>query len=569
MSPDDKAVSAALPLEQQQQRQRQGHALPDSGCPIVYRPSEVDGMPIDSQQQQQLGLQDCFHGKDGRVTPCRRPEIVDRMHLLFFLLSVPVVLTIVGLFIVLYIRADVGAYKALCWISGVASFAALGMTGLLVLCHLTAYTCPSQQRLICRIILLVPVYAMDSLIALLIYRAATIVALIRDTYEAYVIYQFYFLLMEYLEGEERVLYLWSQYGTGDGYIELEDDDNEGESKGVLRSSAAETRARRTECTRNKREGEVGQQKPQVNEMNTSGGSRTGVAVAEPTREKTPETNKSPRATKELELPLLSSRQQSETGMMPTRFMPHVFPMNYFLAPIPLNAGTLFLWKLFLTQYMIVNPLLTLVTVPLYFNGYYHDGFFYVKDFYPYFALVRTISVTFALTALVYFYFATKAYMQVYSPTVKFLAIKAVVFLTFWQGVLLSVLVFYNVIPDTHLFSAKEFAAALQNILICLEMYVVSIAHRWVFNDDIYLRSSNGQRLRLHIWAIRHVLSISDVIDEAGSVVRMAPRTAERMIRQRLAHWRRRTPLGSRVCGERAGNVEQTREERAASSVDRP
>ncbi|KAH9597888.1 Organic solute transporter subunit alpha/Transmembrane protein 184 [Trypanosoma melophagium] len=505
---------------------------------IPYGPNDVDYSPVSSyndeekkRQGKEENIKDVFgNDKDGRVIPLRRPQIVDRLHLMFFILSLPALLIMIALFVVLYVRDDVKAYVALCSISAVACFTATGMTCLLILCHLKAYTCPSQQRLICRIVLLVPVYAFDSFIALLFYPVSSIVAVVRDTYEAYVIYQFYFLLMEYLEGEERVLQLWRCFGTGEDYVELEDLDS----------------------IKPNMEGEFVVEHKLRTCYSTSQLKGNGTLSAS-----TPATvKKKPRSVRELETPLLPEEEEEqqqqekeerqenqmnkkeESTLPPERvhYMPHIFPLNHIFSPIRLDKNTLYLWKLFLTQYVFLNPLLTILLVPLYFTGNYQDGSFSPHDAYPYLAAVRTISVSFALSALVYFYFSTKAYLRVYSPTVKFLAIKAVVFLTYWQGVLLNTLVFYSVIPDSPITPAKKVTADLQNFLICLEMYGVSVAHRWIFNDDIYLIASNGQRQKLRLWVIRHVLSVSDVIDEAGSVVRMAPRTAQHIIQRRFAHW---------------------------------
>ncbi|ORC86299.1 putative transmembrane protein 184A [Trypanosoma theileri] len=534
--------------EEEKKKQQHSRLVSSSEEKIPYGFNDVQYSPISSynndeekKQQKEKNIKDFFgKDKDGRVTPLRRPQIVDRLHLMFFLVSIPALLIMIALFIVLYVRDDVNAYVALCSISGVACFTAVGMTCLLILCHLTAYTCPSQQRLIFRIVLLVPVYALDSFIALLFYPVSSIVAVVRDTYEAYVIYQFYFLLMEYLEGEERVLQLWKCFGTGDNYIEVEDLDD------PLPSNTKD---------------EIHMDHP-LRRCNALASSIHGNSVSSPSHPVIVKKKKktSSQSVRELETPLLPEgkeekeekreeevripKEVEKEGSMPregtTYVMHHIFPFNFIFSPIPLDENTLYLWKLFLTQYVILNPLLTILTVPLYFTGFYHDGSFSPYDAYLYLAVIRTISVSFALTALVYFYFATKKFMQVYSPTSKFLAIKAVVFLSFWQGVLLNTLVFYGIIPDSPITPAKEVTADLQNFLICLEMYGVSIAHRWIFNDDIYLIACNGQRQKLRLWIIRHILSVSDLIDEAGSVVRMAPRTAQRMIQQRFAHWRQST-----------------------------
>lgn len=60
----------------------------------------------------------------------------------------------------------------------------------------------------------------------------------------------------------------------------------------------------------------------------------------------------------------------------------------------------------------------------------------------------SISVSVAMYCLLQLYMPIADKLKPYSPVLKFLAIKAVVFLTFWQSVLLSLLASFNVVKDT-------------------------------------------------------------------------------------------------------------------------
>lgn len=59
--------------------------------------------------------------------------------------------------------------------------------------------------------------------------------------------------------------------------------------------------------------------------------------------------------------------------------------------------------------------------------------------YLYIMLINNVSITLALYGLFLFYFATKNMLKPYNPLIKFFTIKSVIFLTFWQGVLLALL----------------------------------------------------------------------------------------------------------------------------------
>lgn len=55
-----------------------------------------------------------------------------------------------------------------------------------------------------------------------------------------------------------------------------------------------------------------------------------------------------------------------------------------------------------------------------------SGFLYVT-------LIYNVSVSLALYALFLFYFATRELLSPYDPVWKFLTVKSVIFLSFWQG----------------------------------------------------------------------------------------------------------------------------------------
>merc|ERR1719498_1769189 len=103
-------------------------------------------------------------------------------------------------------------------------------------------------------------------------------------------------------------------------------------------------------------------------------------------------------------------------------MPHLFPFCC-LPHVKLNRTTLNIWKICLLQYMILNPVLTLISLPLYFTGNYHEGDLTITSAYAWFSGIMFISVTFAFTSLVYFFFASKHLLIHTNPLPKFAAIK--------------------------------------------------------------------------------------------------------------------------------------------------
>jgi hypothetical protein len=84
------------------------------------------------------------------------------------------------------------------------------------------------------------------------------------------------------------------------------------------------------------------------------------------------------------------------------------------------------------QFVILKPFLVAVTLILYAKGKYMDGNFSPKQSYLYLNIIYTISYTLALYALALFYVACKDLLQPFNPVPKFIIIKSVVFLTYWQ-----------------------------------------------------------------------------------------------------------------------------------------
>ena len=93
------------------------------------------------------------------------------------------------------------------------------------------------------------------------------------------------------------------------------------------------------------------------------------------------------------------------------------------------------------------------------------------------AMVVNVSVFFAFTGLLKFYHAVRDDLKWCRPWPKFLTIKGVVFVTFWQG--LAIVIFVVVLADpSEKVEATYRAHQYQDILICMEMLFFSI-FQWV------------------------------------------------------------------------------------------
>nr|XP_040133998.1 transmembrane protein 184B isoform X2 [Ictidomys tridecemlineatus] len=141
------------------------------------------------------------------------------------------------------------------------------------------------------------------------------------------------------------------------------------------------------------------------------------------------------------------------------------------------------------QFCVVKPLMAVSTVILQAFGKYRDGDFDVTSGYLYVTIIYNISVSLALYALFLFYFATRELLSPYSPVLKFFMVKSVIFLSFWQGMLLAILEKCGAIPKIH--SARvsvgegTVAAGYQDFIICVEMFFAALALRHAFTYKAY------------------------------------------------------------------------------------
>lgn len=142
------------------------------------------------------------------------------------------------------------------------------------------------------------------------------------------------------------------------------------------------------------------------------------------------------------------------------------------------------------QFCVVKPLMAIITVILQAFGKYRDGDFDVASGYLYITIIYNISVSLALYALFLFYFATRELLSPYSPVLKFFMVKSVIFLSFWQGMLLAILEKFGAIPKIRVANVSvgegTVAAAYQNFIICVEMFFAAIALRHAFTYRVYV-----------------------------------------------------------------------------------
>ena len=174
-----------------------------------------------------------------------------------------------------------------------------------------------------------------------------------------------------------------------------------------------------------------------------------------------------------------------------------------ISPRELAGAVLMQCQIFAMQFVFLRPLVSvglftcqktdLCTVPD-VNDHDHVVVFglvplhVLKDPIVWLRIVQNISVFMAFSGLLKFYHAAQDDLAWCNPFPKFLCIKGIVFMTFWQGLVISFLAktTNSEAPPSNNENEDDpdlWAKQAQNFLICLEMLLFSIAHFYCFPTD--------------------------------------------------------------------------------------
>lgn len=182
--------------------------------------------------------------------------------------------------------------------------------------------------------------------------------------------------------------------------------------------------------------------------------------------------------------------------------PSFFLMTCCFPPIPLDGRFIRRCKQGCLHFVILKPILVVVTFILYAKGEYEDGNFSAKQSYLYITIIYTISYTVALYALFLFYVACRDLLQPFNPVPKFISIKSVIFLTYWQGVLVFLAAKSGFIKD-----AKA-AADFQNFIVSVEMLLAAAGHFFAFPYKEYAGANIGNSSGL-TGSLAHAVKLND------------------------------------------------------------
>ena len=306
-----------------------------------------------------------------------------------------------------------------------------------IVSHLANYNQPHVQVYIVRILWMVPIYSVESWLAMRFHKHAIYIETLRDLYESYVLYSFLQFLIQVLGGEQALILMLKDKSP---------------TRGVHMWGLQW-------CVKPWLMGQPVRKTVSAAAAVASGGSGTNSGTINSIN--------NTRATKRV----------------------------HWKSPFFVKC------KFGVLQYVLLKFVSAVAVLILEFKGWYKEGDFTPKGGYLYICIVTNVSQCWALYCLIFFYFATHTELSPIRPVGKFLSVKALVFFTWWQSVVIAILYNMDMIPHYQVttgnqeWSAADVAKGIQDYLICMEMFVAAVVHSFVFPHAEYAPQAVQARAR--------------------------------------------------------------------------
>lgn len=321
--------------------------------------------------------------------------------------------------------------------------------------------------LVCHAVWMVVIYAIESWLSLRYRSAAIYLETAREAYEAFVLWSFYRLLLSFLAAEHGIGWV---VATPSGTTTLAT--REQAVRAGLGSDVVMGAIMRHSCN----EAILRRKEPQDKLSGVLGGDvhRKGegdvVHLSESGRGATPRAAVAPTDSG-------AAEEKGDEDLVSV----HIAPCCCLPA---WRIGTPFLhWtRMAVFQYVIVRLVCTLLTLVLTPLDLYGEGeFSNMGKFYFYSVVAINLSQCWALYCLALVYFRFKKALHGLQPTKKFLVIKAIVFLCWWQGMVVSGMASAGWLEGTTQWTSDEVQRGLQDFLICVEMAIIAMVHHRVYS----------------------------------------------------------------------------------------
>ena len=101
-------------------------------------------------------------------------------------------------------------------------------------------------------------------------------------------------------------------------------------------------------------------------------------------------------------------------------------------------------------------------------------------------VIEAVAVSIAMYCLIQYYVQIRRDIKQHKPLLKVLAIKLVIFLSFWQTILISFLTSAGAVKSSPKFQTPDIKVGIPAMLLCIEMAIFSVFHLWAFSYRPYV-----------------------------------------------------------------------------------
>lgn len=166
-------------------------------------------------------------------------------------------------------------------------------------------------------------------------------------------------------------------------------------------------------------------------------------------------------------------------------LPHLWPFHHCVAPWPMGTPFIRHVQTGVLNYVAVRPVTAVIGFILTPVNKYTPGDLSPDNAYVYLAFMNSVAQAWALYCMVALYRVAWQEMTHVRVLAKFLAVKGIVFATFWQSILIAMAIRIGVLqriikPHGHDTEA-EYATRIQNWLVCVEVLFLALAHSYAFS----------------------------------------------------------------------------------------
>ncbi|KAJ5287235.1 hypothetical protein N7478_002921 [Penicillium angulare] len=199
-------------------------------------------------------------------------------------------------------------------------------------------------------------------------------------------------------------------------------------------------------------------------------------------------------------PDLHSQKDYFRGIQPKTWL---FPLNYFQKWVwcgskrgvwrnPRSGLTWFnvIWA-GVFQYCIIRVVMTITAVATQATGRYCEESLSPAFAHIWIMVIESVSVTIAMYCLIQFYIQIKDDIKQHNPFMKILSIKLVIFLSFWQGIVISFLMSSGAVKGSKKINNIDLKYGLPELLINIEMFIFGVLHLWAFSWKPYVITNQG------------------------------------------------------------------------------